>query len=114
MRGKLVDVARAQAYTESVTDDIKGGALARRGYRTVHLPVKAEPGGVAIRMSSRRADALDKIVEDMSLYRGVKLADVMEAVYDQGRKDGARSVFDVLDGAKKEIPHRAPGRPKKN
>jgi hypothetical protein len=64
-------------------------------------------------MSPRRADALEKIIGDMSLYDGVKLLDVFEAVYDQGHKDGARAVFEKVDSAKKEIPHRAPGRPRK-
>ena len=88
--------------------------MAQRGYRTVRLPVKASSSEVAIRMSPRRADVLEKIVGEMSLFDGVKLLDVMEAVYDQGHKDGARAVFEKVDSAKKEIPHRPPGRPPKN
>lgn len=85
----------------------------RRGYRTVSLPVKAEPKGVPVRMSPARADALERIIKDMSLYDGVKLWDIMEAIYVQGRKDGAKAVFDRVDDVKKEIPHRVPGRPRK-
>jgi hypothetical protein len=91
--------------------------MARRGYRTVRLPVTAEPEDVAIRMSARRADALEKIVGEMSLFAGIKLLDLMEAAYVQGRKDGARAVFDQIDrnvsAVKRAIPHRAPGRPRK-
>lgn len=87
--------------------------MAQRGYRTVALPVKKQTEQVAIRMSPRRADALERMIGDLSLYDGVKLLDIMEAVYDQGRKDGARAVFELVDEAKKEIPHRPPGRPKK-
>jgi hypothetical protein len=79
--------------------------------------VKKNTEEVPVRMSPRRADALEHIVKDMSLYDGVKLLDIMEAVYDQGRKDGARAVFEMVEAAvsavKSEIPHRAPGRPKK-
>jgi hypothetical protein len=88
--------------------------MVRRGYRTVRLPVKSEPDDVAVRMSARRADALERIVGDMPLYDGIKVLDIMEAVYTQGRKDGARSVFEEIDVVKKAIPHRAPGRPKKS
>lgn len=33
--------------------------------------------------------ALDDVQEDMSLYQGVRLAQVIEAVYKQGVKDGS-------------------------
>ena len=36
-----------------------------------------------------------------------------EAVYKQGRKDGAREVFEQMDGLKPRIPYRNPGHPKK-
>jgi len=48
--------------------------------------------------------ALDEVTEDMTLYHGVRLGQVIEAVYKQGQKDGA----------KKAVPHRNPGQPKKN
>lgn len=85
-----------------------------RGYRTVRLPVKAEEVEVPIRMSARRADALEKIVSDMSVFDGIKLLDIMDAVYNQGRKDGARSVFEEIENVRKIIPHRPPGRPRKS
>jgi hypothetical protein len=51
----------------------------------------------------------------MTLYEGVRLASVLEAVYSQGKKDGAREAFDALDQGvaqvKKAIPHKRPGRP---
>ena len=33
--------------------------------------------------------ALDEVQEDLTLYQGVRLAEVIEAVYKQGLKDGA-------------------------
>lgn len=33
--------------------------------------------------------ALDEVTEDMTVYQGVRLYEVLEAVYNQGVKDGA-------------------------
>ena len=49
----------------------------------------------------------------LKLYHGVKLSQIAEAVYKQGRKDGAREVFEQMDGLKPRIPYRNPGHPKK-
>ena len=72
---------------------------------------------VAVYATPRVANALDEITEDMTLYHGVRLAQVMEAMYEQGKKDGAREAFSELDDKLKEvkqaIPHRNPGKPKK-
>jgi len=37
----------------------------------------------------------------------------VDALYQQGKKDGARDVFEAVDGMKKTIKHRNPGQPKK-
>jgi hypothetical protein len=70
----------------------------------------------AVYTSPRKADALQDIMTEMPLYEGVKLMEIMEAVYQQGHKDGARDAFDELDAkaseARKAIPHRNPGKPK--
>ena len=53
----------------------------------------------------------------MTLYNGVKLSQLFEAVYVQGRKDGARYAFDTvsekMNEAEKLVPHKNPGQPKK-
>ena len=89
--------------------------MAKRGYRTIALQVKNTE--VSIYASARVADALEQIVGDAPLYEGVKIMQILEAAYNQGAKDGAREVFDEIDGSleivRKEIPHRNPGRPKK-
>jgi hypothetical protein len=91
--------------------------MAKRGYQTVPLPVKTESKPVPVRMSPRRAETARKIIGEMSTFDGIKILDLMEAVYVQGLKDGARAAFDQVDRsvtqAKKAIPHRAPGRPRK-
>ena len=87
--------------------------IKRRGYRivTVKLPNK----DLKLYRSARIADAFESITEDMTLYKGVKFGQVLEAVYTQGKKDGAREAFKHLDRylleAKKKVPHKKPGRP---
>ncbi|QPC31691.1 hypothetical protein IS481_00445 [Caldimonas thermodepolymerans] len=53
----------------------------------------------------------------MTLYHGVRLSQVLEAVYTQGKKDGARTAFEELDKKIREVhkavPHKNPGKPKK-
>lgn len=85
--------------------------MGQRGYRTIRMPVKNER--VAVYTSPRAADALEEIVAKASLYEGVRLTQVMEAVYLQGKKDGAKAVFDRLDEVRRAIPHQRPGRPRK-
>lgn len=58
-------------------------------------------------------DALFEISRDMNLYHGVRLAQVLGAVYVQGKKDGARDVFEKVDVVKAAISYRNPGQPKK-
>lgn len=91
--------------------------MAQRGYRTIKIDLPRKGTEVAVYASAKVADALREITSNATLYMGVRLTQVMEAVYEQGKKDGAREVFDTLDksmaGVKKEIPHRAPGRPRK-
>jgi hypothetical protein len=72
---------------------------------------------VTVYASPRVQAALEEVTADLTIYKGVRLAQVLEAVYNQGRKDGARAAFDEVtrgvSAAQKAIPHRAPGRPKK-
>ncbi len=53
----------------------------------------------------------------MTLYQGVKLSEILEAIYEQGKKDGARTAFETLKAKTREaenlVPHRNPGQPKK-
>jgi hypothetical protein len=88
-------------------------AKARRGARLIPLEFTNKTGDVSVYASARVADALKEITHDATLYEGVRLMQVLEAVYNQGKKDGARTVFDELDRAKRQIPHKNPGRPRK-
>lgn len=72
---------------------------------------------VAVYASPRVSKALEEITDDMTLYHGVRLGQIFEAVYKQGQKDGARRTIEEIDklvgDVKKAVPHRNPGQPKK-
>jgi hypothetical protein len=61
--------------------------------------------------------AFEEVVEDMTLYKGVRLQQVMKAVYEQGLKDGRREIIEEMDRkfelTKSETKYLPPGRPKK-
>jgi hypothetical protein len=88
----------------------------RRGYRAIPIKFK-QSGDVSIYASHRVADALEEITDKTDLYDGVRLVQILEAAYQQGKKDGAREVFETVDkslaATKRQIRHKPPGRPKK-
>ena len=73
---------------------------------------------IVVYATPRLSAAIKDVTEDMTFYKGVKLQEILEYVYNQGKKDGAREVFDVMEKrfreAQKAIPHKLPGRPKKS
>ena len=79
--------------------------------------IKMERTSANVYASPRVAEALNEVSEELDLYRGVRLGQVLEAVYTQGKKDGARQAFEQVDAgvleARKAVPHKNPGRPKK-
>ncbi len=81
-----------------------------RGVRTnITLINKTIP----VYAGKRVSEALSELTEKMTIYHGVKLSQILDAVYAQGKKDGAREVFEQVDGLKRAIPHRNPGHPRK-
>jgi len=64
-------------------------------------------------VGSKIRSALQEVTTDMDLYHGVRLGEVMEAVYEQGRKDGRREIIAKIDGLKIGVKYLPPGRPKK-
>ena len=85
-------------------------AKSKRGYRTAKVQLaKSE---LAIRGSQKLVNAVETLTTDMTLYQGVKFAQIIEAVYEQGNKDGARLAFEKVDAglkaAQKAVPHKNP------
>lgn len=55
-----------------------------------------------------------KIVsKDMTLYAGVRLTQLMEAIYEQGKKEGRRHAVETFYAASETLSYRNPGQPKK-
>jgi len=79
----------------------------------VHLPA----GPLRLYASPKILAALEEVTTDMDLYDGVRLSQVMKAVYEQGLKDVRKEVIDKFDkqleGVKKHTNYLGPGRPKK-
>lgn len=85
--------------------------------RNVRNVIPVATGNVAVYASPKISKALSEVTAEMTLYHGVRLNQIFEAIYNQGKKDGARDAFAELDKkvkeAQKAIPHRNPGKPKK-
>jgi hypothetical protein len=81
--------------------------------RVVRTDIQLTKTSIAVYAGKRFKDALADVLADMNLYKAAKFSLVMEVVYQQGMKNGARLVFDKMDAVKKEIIHRNPGQPKK-
>jgi len=86
-------------------------------YKAVQVALR-DGSAVKVYASPRVGEALRELSKDMTLYQGVRFLQVLEAVYVQGKKDGARNAFDQLDvkvaEARTLVPHRKPGRPRKS
>ena len=83
-------------------------------YQCTVIPLKNT--SIRVYASPKISDALGDLAKDMSLYQGVRFGQILEAVYVQGSKDGARIAFEARTGnssKRKNRPHRTPGRPKK-
>ena len=71
---------------------------------------------VAVYATPKISAALE-VINDMSLFEGVKMTQLLEAIYEQGKKDGARGAIDAIEVKVQEvvkaIPHKNPGQPKR-
>ena len=92
--------------------------MAKRGFVKVDLELKKRQTEVPIFTSAAIANAFERLFEDVTLYEGVKRTQLLEAIYEQGRKDGARITFEAIDSAVRSlrttIPHQNPGRKRKS
>jgi phage-related tail protein len=46
------------------------------------------------------------------LYHGVRLAEILEAVYEQGMKEGRKQIIDKIEGINKGVNYLPPGKPR--
>ena len=68
---------------------------------------------VPVYSGPKAAAALKELTGNMGLYEGVKFGQALEALYEQGRKDGAREVKEAFEQTMKAIPYRNPGKPRR-
>ncbi len=89
--------------------------LKKRGYTTVK--VQLAQSQLTLYGSDKLVSALKAMTADMTLYQGVKFQALLEAVYEQGKKDGRGEVYNQVEkdlkDAQKALPYKRPGRPKK-
>jgi hypothetical protein len=97
-----------------ILPDVSTEELDRMGKpRYVKTLVPVSDGNITIYAGVRVANALQEVTKEMDLYQGVKLTELVEAVYQQGKKDGARAVQVSFEHVMRDIPHLNPGQPKK-
>jgi len=88
--------------------------VAKTRYRKNMINMKN--GEICVYASPRVSYALQEILEDMTIYKGVRLTQVLEAVYKQGLKNGRAEAVEVFEvkshEARKSLDYRKPGRPK--
>lgn len=73
-------------------------------------------GEVTIYSNQKVLNALEEISEEMPLYKGVRLTQVIEAAYLQGAKDGKHEILDAAAARDKDLQKLRPkriGRPRK-
>jgi len=73
-------------------------------------------GSISLFTNGTVAAAIKRFAEDATLFDAVKMHQVFEAMYIQGKRDGAREAFSEIDlgmaAAKKLVKHKNPGRPR--
>lgn len=84
---------------------------AKKGFKK--LSVDLTGGTISLYVGSKVRVALEEITTDMTLYHGVRLAEVMQAVYNQGQKDGRREVVEEFERIRANLNYLPPGQPKK-
>lgn len=85
-------------------------ATSGRGPRKLTI---ALGNGAPIYANAKVLKALGELIGDMTLYHGVRFAQVAEAIYDQGLKDGRREIIEKAEGLKDGVKYLNPGPPKK-
>lgn len=74
--------------------------------------IQLAEGPLTLYASPTVLHALDEVTMDMTIFKGVKLAQVLKAAYEQGKKDGRREVIARFEEIKQGINYLPPGRPK--
>lgn len=77
------------------------------------LEIGLSSGPLTLYAGKKVLNALAEVTTGMTLYRGVRLAEVMQAVYEQGLKDGRKEMIEEFEEIKNKTNYLPPGRPRK-
>jgi hypothetical protein len=77
------------------------------------LTVELSQGSLSLYVGQRVRDAMREVLANMKFYNGVRFFQVVEAFYEQGKKDGRKEVIEMMEGLKDKVNYLPPGRPKK-
>ena len=75
--------------------------------------IQLTQGPLTLYASPKILAALQEVTDDMTVYSGVRLAEVFKAVYNQGLKDGRKEVIDAFSKSTSGMKYLPPGQPKK-
>jgi len=85
----------------------------KKGFKKISLELN-HGETVNVYAGAKVAAALEEVKTKLGdLYHGVRFAEVLEAVYETGLKNGRREVIEQFDGLKSGINYLNPGQPKK-
>ena len=89
--------------------------MAKRGYRMTKVRLR-KGKTVKLYSSVRVANAVQHL-QTLSMFDWSRVLNLCEAMYEQGKKQGALEAFTAVDAgvaaAKAAVPHRMPGRPRR-
>ena len=85
----------------------------QKGLQKVSVNIQGR-GKVTVYTGAKVQAAFKDVYDKCSdLYHGVKLMQVIEAFYEQGKKDGRREMIEKMDALKSGVKYLPPGQPKK-
>jgi hypothetical protein len=77
------------------------------------LKVSLATQELTIYAGAKVLNAIDEISKNMTVYEGVRVSQLLEAVYKQGPKDGRKEVIDGFMTIEAKLNYLPPGKPKK-
>jgi hypothetical protein len=85
----------------------------KKGFQKISFDLKNEIN-ISVYAGVKVTLALNEVKEKLdTLYHGVRLAEVLEAFYVQGLKNGRREMIEKMDALKSGVKYLPPGQPKK-
>ncbi len=78
------------------------------------LAVNADGQKITVYTGAKVKAAFEEVYAKVdTLYHGVRFMEVIEAFYEQGKKDGRREMIEKMDALKTGVKYLPPGQPRK-